>query len=63
MNEMKRQARAERSFSADRLGLPRQAAPIDRTTAGVALSTGEGVEASFWGALIPIAATVASKLL
>lgn len=47
----------------DRLGMPVQAAPIDRTTATVVLAD-RGVEPCFpFAALIPVAASLLSQVL
>lgn len=62
MKEVTRQARAERLVGVGQLGLPMQAAPIDRTSTGVALATGAGVDASFLGALAPFIPTAISAL-
>lgn len=55
--------RADGPVVVARLSPPMQAAPIDRTPAGVALTTSAGVEASFpFLALAPLAISALSKL-
>lgn len=49
-----------------RLGMPPQAAPIERTATGAALGEGAGVEPSIFGAILPFLApalSAVSKLL
>jgi len=58
MAEASRQALEQEPLAISRLGLPMQAAPIDRTPAGVALTASTGVEASFpFAALLPFVPT------
>ncbi|MGH3693549.1 MAG: hypothetical protein ACRDRX_06060 [Pseudonocardiaceae bacterium] len=44
------------------LGLPMQAAPIDRTPAGIALAAGSGIEAAGWWDVIKKGAGWISRL-
>ncbi len=48
MKDTMREIGLERSRTVGQLGLPVQAAPIDRTSTGVALADGSGVEAAGW---------------
>lgn len=61
MKETMRGTHPDEPMAARQLWLPVQAAPIDRTSAGVALAGDAGVEPSF--AWLPLAATALSALL
>lgn len=52
-----------RSVRSSQLRMPMQAAPIERTPVGAREVNDGGVEPSFWGTLIPIAASVLSNVL
>lgn len=61
MQDAKKEVRSYESGTGG-LGLPRQAAPIDRTPAGVALAAGSGVEAAGWFDLVKKGAGWLSRL-